>query len=241
MKVAIHQPHYLPWLGYLDKMAKSDTYIVLDDVQLTDRSPMLRNRLLPLGGEASFLSVSVQKHGYREKRTREIELSDWTEVRRKHLKFLELNYKKTPYFDEIMPFVEESYAEGFATLLELDLATMNLMRMFFGIEVPLVLQSSLDYDDKVKNSDLMLSLCQAVNADVYLSGNGAKKYMDDESFVAQGIRVLYQNFEQPTYAQYRQDVFVPNLSALDICFQLGMQGARKVFWENMKSEDELHD
>lgn len=109
MKVAIHQPHYLPWLGYLDKMAKPDTCIVLDDVQLTDQSPMLRNRLLLLGGEASFLSVSVQKHGYREKCTREIELSDWTEVRRKHLKFLDLNYKKTQYFDEIMPFVEESY------------------------------------------------------------------------------------------------------------------------------------
>ena len=63
--VAIHQPPYCPWLGYLDKMAKADEFVVLDEVQFTDRSPMHRNKFLQLNGEAKLLSLSVCKKGYR--------------------------------------------------------------------------------------------------------------------------------------------------------------------------------
>ena len=27
MILAAHQPHYLPWLGYLDKMARADLFV----------------------------------------------------------------------------------------------------------------------------------------------------------------------------------------------------------------------
>ena len=33
MIVAIHQPQYLPWLGYFDKMLKADVFCYLDTVQ----------------------------------------------------------------------------------------------------------------------------------------------------------------------------------------------------------------
>ena len=59
--VAMHQPHYFPWLGYLDKMAKADEFVVLDEVQFTDGSPMSRNRFLQVDGEAKLLSLSVEK------------------------------------------------------------------------------------------------------------------------------------------------------------------------------------
>ena len=80
MKVAIHQPHYFPWMGYLDKMAKADKYIVLDEVQLEDRSPMVRNKFLQNNGEEHILGLSIRKKGYREKMTKEIELSDVKDV-----------------------------------------------------------------------------------------------------------------------------------------------------------------
>lgn len=61
MKTAIHQPHYFPWLGYMDKMAKTDQFIILDEVQLTDRSPMVRNKFLTFCGREETLSLSIQK------------------------------------------------------------------------------------------------------------------------------------------------------------------------------------
>ncbi len=68
MRAAIHQPHYFPWLGYFDKMAKADLFVFMDEVQLEDRSYMLRNRFLRKDGELMYLSITASKKGYREKK-----------------------------------------------------------------------------------------------------------------------------------------------------------------------------
>ena len=101
MKVAIHQPHYFPWMGYFDKMAKVDKFIIMDDVQLEDSSVMVRNKFLENTGVEKLLSLNVDKKGYLEKKCREINLKDWQKVRKKHSKFLYYNYKNAPYFNEI--------------------------------------------------------------------------------------------------------------------------------------------
>ena len=88
--VAMHQPHYFPWLGYLDKMAKADEFVVLDEVQFEDGSPMSRNRFLQVDGEAKLLSLSVEKKGYLEKPTRDVRLSNWPKTRKKHRGFISI-------------------------------------------------------------------------------------------------------------------------------------------------------
>lgn len=234
---SIHQPHYFPWLGYLDKMVKADEFIILDDVQLTDRSPMVRNKFLQLDGQEKYLSLSVSKKGYREKKTREVELTNWSKTRKTHSRFLELNYKKTPFYDEIMPRVAPIFEVDFRLLIEVEMATVGVLREIFAISTPMVKQSELNYDRKAKNNELMLSLCNATGADGYLSGRGAKRYMIDESFQACGVIVRYQEFKPPTYPQYRQRECARGLSALDLAFQCGVEGAREVFYSNMKQED----
>lgn len=234
--VAIHQPHYFPWLGYLDKMAKVDEFIVMDDVQFTDGSPMSRNKLLQIDGQSKLLSLCVAKKGYMDKPTKELKLSNWPKTRKKHRSFIEMNYKRTPYYDEIMSQVLPIFETDFATLLEVDLATMNVLRDIFDIETPLIMQSTLAYDTQAKNNDLVLSLCEAIGADGYLSGRGAREYMDDESFERSGVTVRYQLFESPVYAQCRQQEFVSGLSSLDLAFQYGIEGARSVFRSNMRRE-----
>lgn len=235
-KVAIHQPHYFPWLGYLDKMAKVDEFVVMDEVQLTDRSPMVRNKFLQANGSSTLLSVSVDKKGYREKKMSEILLSDWVRIGSKHLTFFELNYKKTPGFDEVMSYVEPILGGDYTRLLDLELASMDALRSVYDIQTPLVFQSEISSGDMGKNNDLILNLCLSSNADVYLSGNGAREYMIDDDFNNKGIRVLYQDFEYPYYPQRNQSEFVPNLSALDLAFQCGIDEARDVFYSNMRVE-----
>ena len=150
--VAMHQPHYFPWLGYLDKMAKADEFVVLDEVQFTDGSPMSRNRFLQVDGEAKLLSLSVEKKGYLEKPTRDVRLSNWPKTRKKHRGFIECNYRKTPYFDEVMPLVAKVLEADCDTLLDLDMASIEMLRSAYGVETPLVLQSSLPYDTEARTT-----------------------------------------------------------------------------------------
>lgn len=234
--VAIHQPHYFPWLGYLDKMAKANEFVVLDEVQFADGSPMSRNRFLQVDGKAKLLSLSIEKKGYLEKPTKDVRLSNWTKTRKKHRGFIECNYGKAPHFDETMPLVAEVLEADYETLLNLDMASIGMLRSAYGIATPLVMQSSLSYDTEAKNNELVLSLCETCEADVYLSGRGARAYMDDHSFAEKGIAVRYQEFSYPEYPQYRQSEFVLNLTALDLLFQCGIDGAREIFYGNMQTE-----
>lgn len=233
MKIGIHQPHYFPWLGYMDKMAKSDKFIILDEVQLTDRSPMVRNKFLQVDGTEITIGLSVKKHGYREKAVKEIELAEREKVQEKHRRFFQLNYNKTKGYKEVYPLIQHIFEKKYEKLIDIEMDTVNIIRELLGITTPLLYQSSLKYDKESKKSDLMLSLCESAGASVYLSGQGAKKYMVDDQFLAKGIEVEYQIFNHPIYVQAGVSDFVPNLSAIDLLMQMGVEDARKVFWENV--------
>lgn len=235
-KIAIHQPHYFPWLGYLDKMAKVDEFVVLDEVQLTMGSPMVRNKFLQTNGDSALLSLSVDKKGYHDKKTSDILLFNWDKIGSKHKAFFEMNYKKCKGFDEVMERVAPIFDQSFTHLLDLELASMDALRGIYSIDTPLVMQSRLMRGDMGKNNELVLNLCLNSNADAYLSGNGAREYMIDDDFNNKGIQVLYQDFEYPSYPQRNQSKFVPNLSALDLAFQCGIDEARDVFYSNMRVE-----
>ncbi len=238
MRVAIHQPHYFPWLGFFDKMAKVDKFVVLDDVQLTDRSPMVRNKFLEKPSREKYLSVSVQKKGYREKKTSEILLNEPEKTLKKHQNFILLNYSKHPYFEEIYEKLKFIFSKQYSRLLDLEMDTILIGRKLFDIHVPMVFQSELCYDRSAKNSDLMLSLCQCLDADLYLSGNGARAYMDIEEFKKRHIKVAFQEFTYPVYPQYKTESFIPNLSAMDLLFNCGIEQSREIFWNNVHSTNE---
>lgn len=237
MVLAIHQPNYFPWLGYLDKMAKADQYIILDEVQLLERSPMLRNQFMQTNGEVCLLGLQVQKKGFHEKKFREIELLDIKQVQKKHKRFFELNYGKTKGFPEVWSKIERIFKKEYTHLLDIDIDTMLVLRELYNINTKLILQSELNYDKTAKKNNLMLNLSKIMGASIYLSGQGAKAYMDDISFSNQGIQVVYQHFEHPVYKQHKISEFVTGLSAVDMLMQMGIEEARETFWENIKKTD----
>lgn len=239
MIIGIHQPHYFPWLGYLDKMAKSDKFVILDEVQLSDRSPMVRNKFLQQDGKEIYLSLSIHKCGHREKQTKEIELANLAEVQDKHKKFFQYNYKKTPFFDEIMENINFIFEKKYTYLLEITMDTIEVFRKMFGIKTDMFYQSNLIYERGARRGELMLELTKALGGDIYLSGNGARKYMDNTTFEEQNVSVAYQQFEYPVYPQYKQKTFIPNLSSADILFQCGIEKSREFFWNNVEQGKEF--
>lgn len=238
MKAAIHQPHYLPWLGYMDKMAKADKFIILDEVQLTDRSPMVRNKFLGFNGKEEMLSLSIQKKGYREKMAKDIKLFEIRQVQDRHRKYFEYNYKRAAFYEEIMGQLQPIFEKPYENLIDIEMDTVLMIKRCLGIQTQLIYQSELSYERQSRKSDLMQALSSAVGADIYISGNGARKYMDEESFAREGIRVAYQKFSYPVYSQFGKKEFVPNLSSLDMLFHLGIEEAGKVFWDNVEKGKE---
>ena len=235
MKVAIHQPHYFPWMGYFDKMAKVDKFIIMDDVQLVSNSSMIRNKFLDSNGNEIFLSLSVEKNGYLDKKNREIKLSKWEFVRKKHKKTLYFSYKKAPYFDEIWNKIENIFEKNYENLIDLKMEIIEKIKEVLDIKTEIIFQSSLDYDKALKASDLVLDLCLKANATMYLSGQGGKKYMKLKDYEVKNIKVEFQQFFSPEYKQVYGDKFIPNLSVLDFLFNNGIEKSRRIFWENIEN------
>lgn len=240
MRAAAHQPHYFPWVGYFDKMAKSDQFILMDTVQLEKRSPMTRNRMLAPDGELRYISISANQSGHREKEYREIPLSKDTDWRGKNLSILQAYYRKAPFYQEVMKLLESYFARDFQTLCECTIASVYLVKELLRIPTRPVLQSQLTYDRGQRKSDLILELCLASGANIYVSGRGASmNYLDREKFAENGVKIVFQDFQHPVYPQCNAKEFVPGISVLDMLFNCGIEESRRIFWENVNSTHEF--
>lgn len=214
MRVAIHQPQYLPWLGYFDKMDQVDSFVLLDDVQFKKNEWQNRNRIKTAAGW-QWLTVPVLHHS--SQRISEVKINPTVPWARKHLQALVSNYASAPFFDVHRPFFEDVYAREWNSLLELNLATISYLVEALAIRTKLVLASSLPLPAGVEATDRLVAICQALEADMYLSGAGGRGYLDLTRFDEVGIRVCFQAFQTRPYPQCF-GVFIPDLSIVDLLF-----------------------
>lgn len=237
MRVGIHQINYFPWLGYFNKIAKSDIFILMDEVQLSDSGTMQRNRILNKMGQLSYITVAFVKKDYMNKKFNEIQLNAQVDWKKRQMNFLKDTYGKFPYWEEVWEKISPIFENEFKTLMEVNVCALYTILNLLEIKTPLIFQSQLNYCHDVKKSDLVLSLCSAANADIYLSGTGAKKYMDVEKFHKENIQVQFQTYEFPIYEQKYASDFIPGLSVLDILLNCGIAKTKELFWNNMYLEE----
>jgi WbqC-like protein len=228
MLVSIHQPHYLPWLRYFDKIARSDLFIVLDDVQYTKNGFQNRNKIKTAQGW-TYLTVPIQKPTQRS--ILEIEIDNRTTWRDKHRRTLEMSYRKAPYFERYWPEWAALYEREWTHLAMLNRAMLMLLLRHLELRTPVVFSSDLPAQDQA--TERLAALCRAVGGDSYLSGRYAvEAYLDPAVLEAAGIRLAFQEWQAPTYGQlYPAAGFVPDLAIVDLLFNTG-PCAREILWSS---------
>ena len=128
MIAAIHQHHYFPWLGYMDKMARADVFLLLDRVQLNDNSYMFRHQLLDKNGEKKYITIPFQKKGYMLRAYNELELNPAVDWQTRQKNFICDNYRRHPFFREIWHEIEPVFTEKYSCLWEVTDASVQIMR-----------------------------------------------------------------------------------------------------------------
>jgi hypothetical protein len=220
MLVGIHQPHYLPWLRYLEKIARSDVFIVLDDVQYEKNGFQNRNKIKTAQGW-SYLTVPVLKPTLRPICEIEIDKkSGWAE---KHRRAIEMSYRKAPYFAEYWPALDKLYRAEWSRLGDLNSAMLEVYVRQLGITTPLRFSSRMAVAGEA--TERLVNLCRAVGGDEYLSGAYAiHAYLDPSVMRDAGIRLAFQEWKAPEYPQlYPAAGFIPDLSIVDLLFNAGPQ------------------
>jgi hypothetical protein len=226
--VAAHQPHYLPWLGYLDKLAKCDVFVVMDDLQYEAQNFQNRNRV-KLNDGPHWLTVPLLR-GAQTDRICDKRIDNTGRGGRHHWqqrtwRTLVTHYGQAPYFDRFAPALEEVYTRRWDLLVELDLHMLDLARGWLGITRPIVRASSLELSGA--KTERIAAMCKAVGATVYLTGRGGSAgYLDTELLARAGVSTLWQRFTHPVYPQrYAGLGFVSHLGFLDLLLNCGPAAA----------------
>ncbi len=217
MKISIHQPQFLPWLGYLDKIDRADLFVVLDSVQFKKNEWQNRNRIRTAQG-TQWLTVPVL-HNFGQ-RISDVRINQTTDWRAKHLKSLEMHYAQAAHRDHVMAGLRAIYQRSWDRLADLNLAVIRWLLGEFGIATPLRLSSDMPLPDEP--TERLIEICRITGATSYLAGAGARDYMDFGKFEAAGIPVEVQDFRHPLYRQCYEP-FIHGMSAIDLLLTCGGQ------------------
>ncbi len=220
LKISIHQPGYLPWLGFFKKIMHSDILVYLDDVKYVKRDWFNRNKIRTYKGSV-WLSVPVQsKSG---KNLNEIKIDNTKNWNSTHKKSIKYNYSRSTYLDKYWDFFDELYDRKFDYLIDLNIEVIRYLMRNLEINTTTIFSSELDIS--ASKSDRILDICKTLGATNYLSGSGGRDYLNVNDFEKNNIVVEFQDFKHPVYRQCYEP-FISNISAIDLLFNEGKNSTK---------------
>jgi hypothetical protein len=226
--VAIHQPNFFPWLGFFDKIAKADSFILLDNVQSPKNAGTWQNRVkLLISDEERWVTAPINRSYSGTREIREMHFRSESPWRKKIVKSLEASYKRNPYYDESMQLIEPLLINEEPNIAKYNIHLVMGIAKWLGLDTEKISLSS-KYKTHSTSNELLCELTRHVGGQVYMYGGGAEGYQDQTVFEQHGIKLQGQNFVHPTYPQLGQDGFVAGLSVIDAAMNLGREGVQKL-------------
>jgi hypothetical protein len=215
----MHQPNYIPWAGYFHKLAACDVFVFLDSVQYPRGQTITNRNLVKTANGVTYLTIPVTLPTAVEGKAsyREVEYADrrW---KRKHLRTLEHAYRRASHFEEIFALIA-GQVEPERRFVDLTIGLIDAIASYLEIETPRHRLSELVLEPRHKN-ELIVDVCEALGATVYLSGTFARVYNDEDELARHGIELRYDEYTTPSYPQLWGS-FEPNLSVIDMLFNCG--------------------
>ena len=226
--VAIHQPNFFPWLGYFNKISRSDVFILMDNVQFPKKGGSWSNRVqLAIDGQATWVTMPVVRSFHGTRTIHDMQINSSTPWRDKLLKTVQISYARAPFFEQVFPLFKDMVNNPTDRLMDYNEAAIRAIADAIGLDTSgLVIGSTLDTAGAA--TDLLISMTRAVGGTAYLCGGGASGYQEDDKFAQAGLELVYQQFHHPIYPQINTSEFVPGLSILDSLMNCGIDGTRSL-------------
>lgn len=224
--VAIHQPNFLPWLGFFDKLAHADVFVVLDSVQFprTSKGTWINRVKLLVADRAQWATVPIVRAQGSGLPIRDVRIDDAQPWRKKLLRTVELNYRRAPAFDDVFPLVTELIQNPSSHIARFNEENARRIAETLELDTSKLVRSS-EVDVPGQSTDLLIELTVAVGGDAYMPGGDAYRYQEDEKFAVRGVALVPQEFAHPEYPQAATP-FVPGLSIVDALMNCGVDGTR---------------
>ena len=223
MIVTIHQPNFFPYSGFFQKVLLSDIYVILDRAQF-EFDITNRNKIITTEGSWSRISVPIKK-GQKFFEIRNVEINNDQPWARKNWDLICKSYNNSPFFDSYKVTLNSIFKKKWNLIFNLNIYTLKKVFEWLNIKTEIILASELDVIGK--SSEYLLNICKKLDATKYLSGPGGRSYLNEKIFEQNKIKVEYQKYNPIIYPQKHTNSFVPDLSILDLLFNMG-SGSKKL-------------
>lgn len=222
IRVTIHQPNYLPWLGYFEKIQRTDVFVFFDNVQMPmNKSFVTRNRIKGSNGP-QWLTVPVLKGGA-AKSIAEAKIADslW---HRKHLRTLRTVYQNSPWRDAVIERLSPIMESGHTNIADLNCALVTEISSVLGLSERTFLRAS-EMGLAAKGAESIFEILEKTAATVYLTGRGAgsRRHLNADKFSDMGVAVEYMSTDFSEYPQGNLP-FEAKLSIIDAVMNVGPEG-----------------
>lgn len=222
MKIAIHQPNYMPWIGYFNKIAKVNQFVFFDDVQFPiGKSFCYRTKILNNGKEM-WLSIPVLGKS-KKNLIKDTKIDMGINWKKKHLKTLELNYKKSFAFNNVFPIIEEIYKSNSNYLIDYNIPLIIKFSEYLKFKTNFVNSSYILPKSNETGLERIIEILIFLGAKIYFSGSGigSKRYINENEFEKRNIKLKWQDFKFKKYKQLKNRHFIQGLSIIDLLFNYG--------------------
>lgn len=222
MRAVVLQPTYLPWMGYLGMIDSADTFVFYDDVQFSVQSWQQRNKIKTSQGWIWLTVPVIRQYGSRINDTKINNSTNW---KRKHWKSIMQNYSKAPFFNNYSLVFQEFYENEWEYLANLNMTLIRRITEILGLRTEFIVSSELNV--KGTKTERLMNILKKIGASEYISGPGAKDYIDINSFRENDVKLYWYEYQHPVYPQIGED-FVPYLSVIDLLFNTGDEAIKYI-------------
>ncbi|MDC0609050.1 WbqC family protein [Candidatus Pelagibacter ubique] len=220
-----HQPQYFPYLGTYNKILQSEKFMVLDNVNFKRTAWQARTIIKDRNDNVIPLIIPCKKSSATTK-IKDIKVSDhrW---KKKHLNIIKNVFKNTKYFDEIFEVITLILSQKSEFVSDYSIPSIKIFLEKLGYSKDMIFIQSKEEEIEGKKNDFLINLTKKLGGNEYLSGQGAKDYIDENIFYEKNISHRFNNFEHPQYLQFGKS-FIYKLSIIDAAFNIGFEGLKKI-------------
>ncbi len=219
MICTVHQPNYLPYLGFFEKAFRSDVFILYDTTQFKKNDWQNRNKLC-INNSWQWISVPVY-HDFGQK-IYEVKIKDPGKSLHKNWRSIQVIYGKAPYFKQYAPKLEEIFLSNIESLNELNCKLILIAAQYLGLKTRFVKSSELPEINST-STQALIDLTKLVDADTYISGGEGINYLDMDLWKGSGLKILFQKYVHPIYRQFNSKTFQPYMNIFDLLFNCGVK------------------
>jgi len=175
MICAIHQPNFFSWLPYFRKVQAVDVFVILGEAQFSRDYYQHR---FNIGDKWYTMPVVYGNIPIKDKKYIDPQ-ENWLKIKRRLPEYVAVLDK----FDDCIS----------GSLLETNRSIIVRICKMLNIDTDKI---RMDYRTDLTSNERLIDICKYFKCDTYLSGNGARKYVDEKIWADAGIKLAYQQVSQ---------------------------------------------